>query len=89
MVLSASKLKERLQDCENALSVARDILRVSSVVAHIYRKVVNVLVEVAEYTQVVRSRLIGRCNGVFTDVATENYAFMLFTYIDDYLLQAL
>ena len=89
MVLSASKLKERLQDCENALSVARDILRVSSVVAHIYRKVVNVLVEVAEDTQVVGRSLLNRRYGVLADVATENDILVFVAHICQDALQAL
>ena len=50
------------------------LLLVCGVVTHIYGEVVDVLVEVAEYTQIVRRSILRRSYGVFADVATENYA---------------
>ena len=60
-----------------------------SVVTNIYGKVVEILIEIAEYSQVVYCRLFGWCYGVFADVATENYTLVSLAHIFDYRLEAL
>ena len=89
LVLAAAKIEERLQNIHQVGFVVRYAAVRTVVAADVDRKIIDVLVEVAEHFEVVGRDLRRLCQRVFADVASDDEPVVPVAELGDGLVQPL